>query len=172
MRLFIAIEVPKEVREHLNSIQKELPDELKFVKEYHLTLKFLGEVEDDKVDEIKKKLKEIKFDSFTAELSDVGVFPNEDYIKVVWVGVEPKDKIIELQQKVEKSLLRMFLNDNRFHPHITIARVKFLKDKEGFKKKLKEIKAEKLSFDVGSFKLIKSVLTKEGPVYEVLEEFR
>ncbi len=171
MRLFIAIEFSKDIRDYLISIQKELPNELSYVKQFHLTLKFLGDVEDDKLEEIKNKLRLINSEHFTAELSGLGVFPYEEYIKVVWVGVGPKEKIAELQQSVESSLSGMFLNDDQFHPHITLARAKFLRDREGLKKKIKEVKIEKKTFEVNNFKLIKSTLQREGPVYEVLEEF-
>ena len=65
-----------------------------------------------------------------------------------------------------------FKKDTRFHPHVTLARVKFVKDKQDFIKSLKEIKIEKKSFEITEFKLIKSTLTGEGPIYEDLAVFQ
>jgi len=175
MRLFIAFDISDEAKEELLKAQSELKKadaKLTLAKEFHLTLKFLGEVEDKKVDEIKDRLSKVRFEQFDAELDGTGVFPTEDYIRVVWVGLEPKDKITTLQQKIEEALLGMFLKDTRFHPHLTLARVKFVKDKKGFIEKLKKIKMEKKAFSLSIFKLIKSTLTPKGPVYEVLEEFK
>ena len=65
----------------------------------------------------------------------------------------------------------MFPRDTRFHPHLTLARIKFVKDKQDFMDKLNKIPVKELEFSVKSFKLIKSTLTPEGPVYEDVAEF-
>lgn len=174
MRLFIAIEIPEEVKNHLISLQeklKEIPKDqakLTFTKDFHLTLKFLGEV--DKPEPIIEELKNISFEPFDITLQDTGVFPDENYIRVVWVGLKDGDKVKELQQKVEANL-KNFPKDKRFHPHLTLCRVKFAKDKELFIKIVKELKVDALSFNVDHFSLIKSTLTPEGPVYEELARF-
>jgi len=175
MRLFIAIEVPEDIQDYFLELQKQIDTglaKITLAKSFHLTLKFLGEVDENRKDKAVELLKNIKFESFSAESGNIGMFPNENYIRVVWIGLEPKDKIIELQQKIDNSLSALFAKDKRFHPHITLGRVKFVKDKKGFINLLREIKVEKKSFEVNGFKLIKSTLTPEGPVYEVLEEFK
>jgi 2'-5' RNA ligase len=172
MRLFIALDFDDS--EYFRDIQKQIPSDtakLTITKTFHLTLKFLGGVPDDKVGEIKDRLKQVKFEPISLSTDKIGVFPNESYVKVVWIGLKDGNKVIELQQQVEKALEGMFPKDTRFHPHITLARVKFVKDKEAFSKKLKEINVESKEFSLKSFKLIKSTLTGEGPVYEVLEDF-
>ena len=103
MRTFIAIELPETIKEYLKEIQKELTGiKASFVKDFHLTLKFLGEVSEDKIEKIEEKLKEVNFEPFKVTLSNTGVFPSESYIRVVWVGLEPEDKIIEIQKKVNE----------------------------------------------------------------------
>lgn len=173
MRVFVAVDIPKGVMEDLKEIQKYLREaELKPVKDFHLTLKFLGEVSEPRVEEVKEALKQIKFKSFKAQLTEIGVFPNPNYVRVVWVGVSPED-FISLQKQVDNSLEKLgFKKDNRFHPHLTLARVKFVKDKENFKKIFGNIKIEKREFEVNEFKLIKSTLTREGPIYEDLAVFK
>lgn len=175
MRLFVAISFD-ELKEELSKVRDSLDESLvkiNKVNTFHLTMKFLGDIEDDKVDVIKEKLKQIKFDKFSLTLDKIGVFPSESYIKVVWVGVEPKGKIMELQKKVEEELKEFnFKKDFEFHPHITLARVKFVKEKEKFVKSLKELKAEKKTIEVKDFRLVKSTLAPEGPVYEDVEVFQ
>ena len=80
-------------------------------------------------------------------------------------------EIYELQQKIDSRLADLFPKDDRFKPHITLARVKFIKDKVKFIRELKQIKIEKKEFSVSNFKLMKSTLTPEGPVYEDLAVF-
>jgi len=177
MRCFIAFEIPEEVKKVFLEAQSQLNKakaKLNLTRDFHLTLKFLGEVDENKVEEIKKKLNEIRFDSFETSLTDIGVFPGENSIRVVWVGLEDSEgKIKKLQQEIDSKIeLLGFKKDTRFHPHLTLARVKFVEDKQGFTKNLKEIKIEKKAFQITEFKLIKSILIPEGPIYEDLAVFR
>lgn len=175
MRLFIAVDIPEEFSDYFLELQKQTGDDLAkivFTKTFHLTLKFLGDIDEAKKDKIIELLNKVKFEPFTAELSNIGVFPNENYIRIVWVGLEPKNKIVELQQKIDNALACAFPGDKRFHPHITLGRVKFVKDKKKFVKLLKWMDVEKKCFEISRFKLIKSTPTSEGHVYAVLEEFK
>ena len=176
MRTFIAIEMPEEIKKILLDAQKQINTEkakIRPAKAFHLTLKFLGEVEEKKIEEIKSALKEIKFEKFNTALTEIGVFPNESYIRVIWVGLDDSEsKIKKLQEDIDLKIEKLgFKKDTRFHPHVTLARVKFVEDKERFIKNLKEIKIEKKALEVTEFKLIKSTLTGEGPVYEDLASF-
>ena len=173
MRLFIAIELPKEIIEELSRLQKELKqDGLRLVKAFHLTLKFLGEVPDPKLEALKEGLSMIKFKSFDAELSEIGVFPDYDHIRVIWAGVKA-DQLYSLQKEIELSTERLgFLREKDFKPHLTLARVNFLKDKEALKNKLNSLKINNTKFKVEDFRLIKSTLTPTGPIYEVLGLFK
>ncbi|MBW3001704.1 RNA 2',3'-cyclic phosphodiesterase [Candidatus Woesearchaeota archaeon] len=173
MRLFIAFDVSEEAKNYLSDLQKQLPEDskLNLVKQFHQTLKFLGDVDEDKIDKIKAALTNVSFTKFTAKTNGLGVFPDEKMIRVVWVGLVPKDAITGLQQEIETALLDMFPKDTRFHPHLTLARVKSVKDKKDFIEKLNKLTIKEINFPVSSFKLIKSELTPEGPVYEDIAEF-
>ena len=103
MRLFIAIDF-KEQEGYLKSLQEQLPSDdivkIKKVKKFHLTLKFLGEVEEDQVEEIKERLSKIKFKPFTTTLTGLGFFPDKKYVKVIWIGCTPTEPLIALEEQI------------------------------------------------------------------------
>ena len=176
MRLFIAIEIPEEIKDYLCKLQQEITDSNNKIRlvdksNMHLTLKFLGEVQPNKLDDIKANLKKITFKPFSVVLDSIGVFPSESYIRVVWVGLKPEEPVLELQNKIDESLKKLFKKEEDFKPHLTIARVKYIEDKKQFVDKLKRIKVDNKKIDVNNFKLVKSTLTPKGPVYEGLEVF-
>lgn len=176
MRLFIAIELPKELDLEFSSLKDKLDTgyaKINATEDNHLTLKFLGDLEENKLDTLKNVLKKVDFASFKIKLSDVGVFPNQDYVRVVWVGIKPEEETKELKKKIDSVLVDFnFKDDFDFNPHITLARVKFVADKEKFKELLSSLKFEEVEFEVKEFKLVKSELTPKGPVYEDLEVYR
>ena len=164
MRCFIAIDVPEDISDKLKELQKKFEnlDSITFPKIFHLTLKFLGEISEEQVEDVKNSLRRVKFKPFDLELTEIGSFPDDKRINVLWVGVESADNVIGLQQEIEQNL-NGFSKDLRFHPHVTIGRVKFVKDKEGIRRLLKSKVEGK--FRAENFKLIKSELMPEGPRY-------
>ncbi|MFH0868346.1 MAG: RNA 2',3'-cyclic phosphodiesterase [Candidatus Woesearchaeota archaeon] len=175
MRLFIAIEVPDDVKGYLSAVQEKIKNDaankISCVNknQIHLTLKFLGEVHADKIEAIKTALKTITFDPFSVCLDKIGVFPSEKYIRVVWVGLKPEEPVLELQTSIDENLKKLFKKEKSFKAHVTLARVKYIEDKEKFINKLKNIKVENKKININSFILVKSTLTPKGPVYEDLE---
>jgi RNA 2',3'-cyclic 3'-phosphodiesterase len=176
MRLFIAIEVPEDIKEMLEELVKKICDtgeSLKLVDDFHLTLEFLGEVDEQKKDKIVKELCKISNEKFSLLLDRIGFFPNNTRISVVWLGVQPHEKICALQSKVLTSMNQLgFTEDKNFHPHLTLARVKSISAKNEFVDKLNGFEIKKASFEVDSFNLIKSTLTPKGPIYDVLASFK
>ena len=172
MRLFIAIDF-NELKDYFLELQGNLPKnaKLSFTRTFHITLKFLGEVQPDRVDDIINILKNTKFEAFTVFLDLIGIFPTENYIRVVWVGIKPEEKVLELQKNIDASLIKLFKKEKDFKAHITIARVKYPEDKKRFLEQLRKIKVESKKFEIKDFRLVKSDLTPEGPVYEDLEIF-
>ena len=174
MRLFIAIELPGEVRDYLFSIKNNFQNSAKVnwtaKKNLHLTLKFLGEVKEDLVPEIISLLKTVEFRKFELELNELGVFPNRNYFKILWVGINNFNKVIELQQEIEEKLSKYFSKDKEFSCHITIGRIKSLKDRKLFLESL-NTPVNKIKFIVNCFYLYKSDLTKDGPKYKKIDTF-
>jgi len=173
MRMFIAIDVSEELKGYLAGVQKEIYSEfakLVFTSDFHITLKFLGDVSEEKFQEIINSLDKINSKKFSLQIDKLGFFDSEDYLKVIWAGVSPHDNVNELQKQVEDSLIGLFPRD-KFHPHITLARVKYVFDKEKFVSLMKSIKVNPIFFSVEKFVLYKSTLTRDGPVYEVVKVF-
>ncbi|MDO8623564.1 MAG: RNA 2',3'-cyclic phosphodiesterase [archaeon] len=177
MRTFIAIELPEDIKSEIfHSFEKLEESGLvgKFVEKnnIHLTLRFIGEVSEEKIEEIKKKLSEIKFKKFKAKIGNIGFFPDENYIRVIWIELVAKE-IIELQEIIEEKCREIGIpRDNKgFASHITIARVEKIKNKSLFTEKLKTLHVKKSDFIVKDFSLIKSELKRSGSIYKNLMKF-
>lgn len=177
MRCFIAIDLPEEAKNELRRLQQQIRKNsgsdlrASFTKEFHITLKFLGELTPPKAEDVKKKLGSCRFKKITTAIDRIGVFPSESRIRVVWAGVKPEDEILKLQKEVDEALQDDFKKEKGFKAHITLARVKHVGNKEKVMQMLKGIKAEKVLFEVKEFKLKRSILTAEGPVYEDLAAY-
>ena len=169
MRLFIAITIPQEVHDYVLKLQKLFKESIRgtFPKEFHLTLKFLGDTQPDKVEEVKQRLQKITFKPFECRLTKIGTFPEKEPFRVVWVGVEPDNTIRLLQQQIEDALKGMYTKELRFHRHLTIARVKGLKDKTAFEGYLKDV--EQIKWNVDKIHVIQSKLSQESPVYTKIQ---
>jgi len=178
MRAFIGIELPEKLKSDIfhkfGQIEEAGIVGSKFVEKgnLHLTLKFLGDISEEQAKDIHKKLSEIKFKKFEAKIGKIGFFPNEDYIRVVWIDLIAKE-IFDLQKNIEEKLANLKLpeENKEFQSHITIARVSKLKDKNIFLDKIRRINIKKSSFSVDKFSFIKSELTRQGPIYKIIKEF-
>lgn len=174
MRCFISIDLPQEIKNELEKIQKQIPEaKLKSVEKdnLHLTLVFLDELTDYEINQIKEELKKITFKKFDAHLGKIGIFPSESFIRVLWVGLEPSNQIKMLHDEIFNKIKEIKRFDSRFESHISLARIKFIPDKSKFIEKLKKIKINPLKFELNDFSLKKSTLTENGPVYEDIVKF-
>ena len=177
MRLFLAIDLPEKAKDYLYNFQKNLKRDYVKVswvpkKNLHLTLKFFGEVDEKKLEALKAELKNIKQDSFKVKLKGIGFFPDEKEPRVIWVGIQPEKDVVALQQKIDEALLLSFPSDQKFQSHLTIGRIKGVKNPKEFAKAAKELKVEEIEFEISSFKLMQSTLAATEPSYRVIEEFK
>ena len=176
MRTFISVNIPEEIKKEIKKVQDFLPEfsgKKTGLENLHLTLKFLGEIDDYKVERVKEKLREIKIEKFETEIDSTGVFDNRKskvYSRnlIVWLHMKDCDN---LQRQIDSKLEKLFESERRFMSHLTIARVKYIQDKRKFLDEIKKMKIEKIRFDIDRFYLMKSELTPEGPRYSVLEEY-
>jgi RNA 2',3'-cyclic 3'-phosphodiesterase len=174
IRCFVALDLSREVMDYISELQEIIKKQNLFtgkfteVENLHLTLKFLGEIEQEKVEAVKNKLKEIKFPAFEVKLGNVGTFGERGYIRVIWAELIGA---YNLQKQVDNALKDMFPVEERFMGHITIARVKNIKDRNALLDYLKKIKTKEIKFKVDKFFLKKSILQPDGPVYDDIEEY-
>lgn len=180
IRAFIAIELPDEVTQVLSRLvawlKSRQPDEVKWVDPaaIHLTLNFLGNIEPGRISEITEAMTESVqgIAPFSLGLDDLGVFPNLDRVRVVWVGIGGEiEELARLQHSLEDNLeILGFPSEERtFSPHLTLGRVREQASPQE-RQRLGEIvtgmKVETAKpFAVNGIGLIKSQLTGAGPVY-------
>jgi len=173
MRTFIAVEVDERLKEKMAELQKQLSiDGVKLVEKenLHLTLHFLGEIDDTMKGEVTQAMEKVNCRKFEMSCNRVGAFPSRNYIRVIWVGVDAPE-LKSIHDQLGGELARLGFKREDFSPHITLARVKFLKDKTKLIEFL-ETNAETELGDctVDRILLKKSMLTPKGPVYENVYE--
>jgi len=167
MRAFIAIEIPDNIKKDIINIQQQLPEfvgKKTEIENLHLTLKFLGWVDDKKIEEVKKILEKIKYPKFETEIRSLGIFAD----RIIWLSMLNCD---ELQKQIDDRLLGLFEKEERFMGHLTIGRVKQLKSRKKFKEELERIRIKPLKFEISEFILKKSTLRRSGPIYEDIESY-
>ena len=180
MRTFIAIELGKPVKDALSRLQSELNKseaDVKWVfpENIHLTLKFLGEVKEEKIPKIIQSLKKIAHtvNSFRAEINTIGAFPNAKSPRVIWVGIEQgKENLLQLAELIEDGAVKLGFprEERKFSAHITIGRVRSPKSKAALLQTMEQLQFDPLSQTIKSIALFKSTLTPKGPIYEKLSE--
>ncbi len=181
MRCFIALEFPEEIKEKIyRKLRHEIDSkpELKWVEQenLHLTLKFLGEISEEKAREVAKILeKQFKGKKKIAvRLGNVGSFPDRGTIRVLWIGIEEgEDEIKEFARIVEDSMKKLgFPKEKRnFVPHLTIARSR-KNTRKRFSQRDFNIDLKIPRFFIKEIVLYKSTLTPRGPIYEKLSVVR
>jgi len=182
IRAFIAAPISEEVRDYLNNIINEMKRKTsnwRWVnpENIHITLKFLGYCDSEKIKEVEKtvskSMKNAKI--FSYELCDLGAFPNERNARVFWAGIKDKGKnFIKIYKLLERNLSkRGFKKERRaFTPHITIARTKKRQDIKNLFLELDLKKFGNLSIQFNDrIILYKSVLSPQGPSYYIIKEF-
>ncbi|TVQ13348.1 MAG: RNA 2',3'-cyclic phosphodiesterase [Balneolaceae bacterium] len=172
IRLFTAVQLPDHIREAI-----PIPDSsgIKTVSEenLHITLRYLGEIRRERVQELRNALRTVSFNPFAATAAGTGCFPNRRNPAVLWVGVEPAGQIEALFYRIEDALnpLGYGPEKRRFHPHITVARPRPRAKKAAidFLDQYSDFSAGEFAID--EFVLYESILRREGPEYRMVEVY-
>jgi RNA 2',3'-cyclic 3'-phosphodiesterase len=169
LRLFIAIDLPEPIKMGLADLCSGLPD-AKWIKheQMHLTLHFIGDVDESGFAAIKSALTGVAAPTFTMHLEGVGQFPTKGKPRVLWVGVKAPPLLADLYQNILSSLTALSLPppDHPFSPHITLARFKTPPPTESIRPFFAQHATFKTeSFLITEFILFSSTLTPRGSVY-------
>ncbi|MFH1771722.1 MAG: RNA 2',3'-cyclic phosphodiesterase [Candidatus Omnitrophota bacterium] len=173
MRTFIAIDIPREIKKRLVSYQetfKACRINAKWVNidNSHLTLKFLGEVNEERIDIIKQIIDSSArlYDSFNVKLKSFGFFPDQKKPRVFFVSTDNEKGLKRLSLTLEEKLSDLgFAKEGKFKSHITLARFKSLDDLSCLINEIEKIVPEG-NFSVDHISLYKSTLTSKGPIYD------
>ncbi|MCL2687800.1 MAG: RNA 2',3'-cyclic phosphodiesterase [Methanobrevibacter sp.] len=197
-RCFLAIDIEPNLINKIEEIQKEFKqtnnnnnnnNNVKYVEKenLHFTLKFFGNIDSNKIDEIKKAIKSVlanlnsKPDNDSNDLDSenelsiegIGTFPNKNYMKVLWIGTKDNIFLTNLQKELDSEFINLgFKKEKNFKTHLTIGRIRNLKNKKEFKEKIEELEDIKIGkMDINKLSLKESELTPKGPIYSNIETF-
>ena len=180
MRLFAALDIPEDVRAAIGALVKQLRGQLRHarwvrVEGAHVTLKFIGEVPTEKMEDIKAALTTVPFPApINIIYRGLGFFPNERRPRVLWAGIEASPALGELATAVDAALepLGIAREQRTFSPHLTLARLDSPKHLNHLLEGIAA--AEPLEFGSGvaiEFHLYQSVLKQGGAEYTRLATF-
>lgn len=182
IRCFIAIELNPQTKEYIQQIQSELKKfeaDVKWVEPHnaHLTIKFLGDVDLKEIGKIQEAIQEIAQGtiSIQTQLTQLGVFPKPSYPRIIWLGLEDKEKRIEeLADKIEKAVRKFGIKKEArpFTAHITLGRIKSFKNLKALMQSMGNYPSiEPRPQTIQEIILFKSTLTSARPIYETLAKF-
>ncbi len=182
MRCFIAIDIPENIKDAIAGFIEKYGLNLKGIRwipaeNVHLTLKFLGDIKEDLIPEIQKRLALIctRIDVFNINIRGAGAFPNLKYPNVLWIGIDESEGLRRLYEDIEESMsdLGFEKEDRKFSPHLTIGRVK---DRKGIEPVIKRLYTFKDTFfgsiEVKEVLLMRSVLKPSGAEYSKIAGFK
>lgn len=181
MRLFVALEVPSTVRQNLATLLDSLraiAKEPRWVRaeNLHVTLKFLGEVAEAKVDAVRSALGEIRSDHAVAlEFRGLGFFPNEKHPRVFWAGMEASPNLKTLAGDIEGAMEKQGIprEKREFSPHLTLARFERPRLPEALRKLIADSQQREFgSLRTNQFHLIQSKLKPTGAEYTTVATFQ
>lgn len=177
MRLFIGLALPEKVKDQLMVLDKNLSGALwKSPDKLHLTLSFVGNVEEPMAEELLRELRFIRFSAFHVSLKKIGYFATGDMPHHLWVGVDEDKALKELQEKIASVVRKLGFGDRdkfKFHPHVTLAKLQGV----GLSDVMNYISKNNLFhsdlFLVDSFNLFSSHAKEagEGKYYKVEEQY-
>jgi 2'-5' RNA ligase len=168
IRLFVAIPLPEDIQDRVSELCSGLtharwvdPDN------FHITLRFIGEVHESRFDDIDLALSAVRAPAFRLKLSGVDSFGNHNGVRAIWAGIEREPALFHLRDKVESALVRAGVapETQKYTPHVTLTRSRQRGDA-----RLGEFIARNSLFQAGpfpvtEFTLFSSFLSQSGPIY-------
>lgn len=176
-RLFVALTPPETVRTELAALAEPI-DGLSWIppENIHLTLRFIGEADDERQAAVEAALGAVSVESFVLPVEGIGTFPPRGLPRILWAGLgSAHTRLFQLRQKVDDALLSVSLelDVRHFHPHFTLGRLRENLDEKALARFLRRHATfEAPPFRVSEFQLYASELRATGSRYEILRSFR
>lgn len=179
IRAFLSVDIENSILlSKIGEIQQRLEkNAMKFKaverNNIHFTLRFFGDTEMTKINQIHEALSKIQLGRFPIQIEGVGAFPTTRRPRVIWVGVsQGEEHFSQLKTEIEASLKSIgYKPDRKFHAHATIARVREIKDRDAMLDNLESLAAEPVgTMSISNFRMTKSTLTPSGSIYETVWE--
>ncbi len=182
MRTFIAIDLDEGIKKTISEFIRELDRSdrhIKWIKPpgMHLTLKFMGDINEEKKAEVESVLKKIadRHRPFPLGFKGTGTFPpGKKYPRVLWIGIKENKPLLEIQSRLENELERLQYSreQRKYHPHLTLGRVKIPYHIESVLSLLEKNKERDFGdMTVNRITLFLSTLKPTGAEYTKLSEF-
>ncbi len=174
-RLFVAIDLPDSLKAEISELSAYGMPGVAWVdsEQLHLSLRFIGEVDERVSDQLRTCLLKIYQQPISLKLRGVGTFPQGKSPNVIWLGVEKSDPLIQLRNKIEHKINSIGIKgeQRKFHPHVTIGRVKSNKIKRMGDYLAHYYLFRSEPFTVEYFSLFSSLLTPRGAKYTKEAEY-
>ncbi len=178
IRTFIAIDVPTEVKDHIARVQNELRNvsgakaSWSRLEGIHLTLKFLGDVEKERLSEINEAVQDAASGIRRFELTTAipGGFPNLARPRVLWWGLKGSKPLMILHKQIDQNLAQIGFPAERkkFHAHLTVGRVKYIDRNSDLIERFEDCEWDPISWTVEHVNVMSSQLKPSGAVYRVM----
>lgn len=176
---FIAIPIVEELQQVFSRWQKDIKNSLSYKiwphqKDLHITLKFLGAVDENKLTSLRKELNTINHQEFSLTVGSIGTFGKPDSPRVLWAGVDKTDSLDQLYKKIEQTTISVgFPKENRvYRPHITLAKKwnSNTSNYEGINRVKENYQSESFMMNVQEFVLYQ-IFPSKTPKYERVETY-
>ncbi|MCG6915586.1 RNA 2',3'-cyclic phosphodiesterase [bacterium BMS3Abin03] len=177
LRLFVALKIPSDVKRNLFEICRKLAGKNDYrwenPQKIHLTLKFIGKIEEDNLISLKESLDFIsEYRSFDFRITKFGFFFRDKDPKILWTGLETDERIFKLVHDLNQTLSRFSVpvENRKFKPHLTMLRIKKNPGIE-FVNRFKEYSFDEMNFTAKEAVLMKSELLQSGAVYSEIQKY-
>ena len=178
-RLFIALKIPRDIREKIITFRnKAKPDYANYkwelIEKIHLTLKFIGDVKENLVEDITKEIRFVEeYNSFDCRLTQFGFFFKNKKPRILWIGLTLNNNVDDLVERLNEGLEKFSIPSEKktFNPHLTLKRMNGDEGKE-FVESFEHFKVPEIEFKAGEIVLMKSDLLPSGSKYTEIKNYK
>lgn len=173
-RLFVALPMPETVEDALIDLIGGIPG-ARWLRpgEFHVTLRFLGELGPERAVDVAEALDQVEFEPFDLSLRGVGHFPPRGAAKALWAGVTASEPLLQLYRRIDRTMARIGLpaDERKFHPHVTVARMSGTPDRRVAEFLVEHALFRTDPYQVDGFCLFSSTGNDEGARYVIEQTY-